>query len=123
MPTEDRYEIQVLGLGFRGRHGVFEEERTEGREFEADVRCRVARLPAFGNDELGDTLDYRDVARIALEVGTGESVQLVEHLADTIAARCLALPPVEAVDVTVRKRATGVPGDPRWVAVRVCRQA
>ncbi len=113
----DRYEIAVLGLAFTGRHGVFEEERREGRLFEVDVICEVDRVAGFTSDRLEDTLDYRRIADAVLEIGAGPSCTLVEHLAERMAKRCLALPHVRAVDLTIRKRATEVPGNPRWVAV------
>lgn len=118
---EDVYEIQVLGLEFWGKHGVFDEERSEGRHFQIDLFARVDRLPGFETDELEDTVDYRRLAGLVTEVIEGESVRLVEHLADRIVRRCLRLEHVRCVEVAVRKRATGVPGSPRWVGVRLCR--
>ncbi|RME76397.1 MAG: dihydroneopterin aldolase [Planctomycetota bacterium] len=117
----DRQEIVLEGIAFLGHHGVYEQERREGRRFEVDIRCELEPLPGFETDRLEDTIDYTQLARIAVEEGTGASVQLVERLAARIAERCLALEGLRSVEVTVRKKAHGVPGDPRWVAVRVVR--
>jgi dihydroneopterin aldolase len=49
-------------------------------------------------------------------------VSLVEHLAAQVCERVLARhAAVERVTVTVSKRATGVPGDPGRVGVRISR--
>ncbi|GIW71772.1 MAG: 7,8-dihydroneopterin aldolase [Planctomycetota bacterium] len=118
---KERCEIQVLGLNFWGKHGVFEEERREGRHFQVDLVAELERVPGLQTDRLEDTVDYRQLAGIVEEIGQGESFRLTERLAAAIAERCLQLPRVRSVEVTVRKRTTGVPGRPAWVGVRLVR--
>lgn len=114
--------IFVRGLSFRAPHGVYAEERVEGRDFEVEVEAEVPLAQAGASDALADTVDYRDLAAAAVEVFGGPSVNLVEHLAarvcETVLARHRA---VVRVTVVVSKRATGVPGDPDCVGVRVTR--
>lgn len=115
--------ILVHNLEFVGFHGVYDEERAEGRRFAIDLEARVRTAPAGRSDVLQDTVDYRDLARIVLEVAGGPSLHLIEALAERIGDRILAeLPAVERVDLTLRKFATGVPGDPDWVGLRISRQ-
>ena len=114
--------IQIHGLHITGFHGVYDEERAEGRRFTVDLDVDV---PAHrvASDQLEETVDYRDVARIAVEVIEGPSVHLVETLADEISSRVLdELPPVLAVRIELRKYATGVPGDPEWVGICIERK-
>ena len=68
-------------------------------------------------------MDYRrDLAAAAVEVFGGPSVNLVEHLAARVCEVVLARhTTVKRVTVTVSKRATGVPGAPSSVGVRVSR--
>ena len=66
--------IFVEGLQFDGRHGVFEEERRDGRRFCVDLWVDVDVTPT---DELATTLDYRTLAAIVLEVAHGPSVALM----------------------------------------------
>jgi dihydroneopterin aldolase len=120
--ARERREIRVLGIEFTGYHGVFEEERKNGRRFRVDVIAEVEGLKGFTSDDLDDTIDYRTFAQAVVDVGTGESVKLVEHLVHLMAEGCLAIPGVRVIDITCNKRATGVPGDPEWVGVRVVRK-
>ena len=60
--------ISVHDLELRGRHGVYEEERSEGRRFAFDVEVDVPAGSLGANDALGRTVDYRDIAGIVVEV-------------------------------------------------------
>ena len=112
--------ILVHNLDFVGLHGVYEEERIEGRRFAIDIEAIVSAAPAGKSDPLDDTVDYRDLARIALEVGRGPSVHLIERLAEQICERIFAeIAAVAHLTLTIRKYATGVPGAPEWVGLRV----
>ena len=119
-PPTDR--VFVLGLRRLARHGVYDEERADGRWFEVDVTAHLSLAAAGASDALVDALDYRDLAHAALAVLDGPSASLVEHLADRIAGEVLTrYGAVSRVDVTVRKTATGVPGDPPVVGVAISR--
>lgn len=114
--------ILVHNLEFVGHHGVYDEEREEGRRFAVDIAASTRTAAAGESDRLGDTVDYRDLTRIVLDVARGPSVHLIETLVEEICRRILTdLPAVEAVDLTLRKFATGVPGDPDWVGLQVRR--
>jgi dihydroneopterin aldolase len=92
----------LIGLEFRGRHGVREEEARLGARFLIDVELRYALLP--GNDRLADTADYAKVHASVREEVTGTPVRLIETLALRIADRLLAEhPQLQAVLVRVHK--------------------
>lgn len=111
-------KVFVENLEFVGPHGVYPQEREEGRLFRVDVG---AHFPdTTDSDLLADTLDYRRLANIVLRVGLGDSVQLVETLGRGIVALVFAEhPEVGRVEVTIRKKASGVAGDPEWVGVSI----
>lgn len=114
--------IELRGVRALGRHGVLEHEKREAQPFVVDVDLEVDLAPAGASDDLTDTVSYAEVAADVVAVIEGEGVDLVETLADCIAARCLARSLVEAVTVVVHKpeAPVGVPfGD---VAVRVRRE-
>ena len=115
-----RTQILVEGLEFVGRHGVYEEERRDGRAFRVDLTVDVDTRPAARSAELGDALDYCELAQIILEIGKGPSVVLIETLShqmvDTILDR---FPSVSEVQLRLRKFATGVPGEPQSVGTFV----
>lgn len=111
--------IFVEGLQFDGRHGVYEEERRDGRRFCVDLYVDADVRPT---DELDTTLDYRALADAVLEVAHGPSVELIETLASEILDRVLKHHRcVHNATIRIRKKATGVPGDPEWVGVELRR--
>ncbi|MFW5966370.1 MAG: dihydroneopterin aldolase [Persicimonas sp.] len=116
--------IFVEQLEFSGHHGVYEEERRDGRRFRADLWVEVSPEDArrAASDELADTVDYRNLAEVVLEVGRGESCRLIERMADEILRRLFArFDTVIAAELTLRKFATGVPGEPGCVGVQIKR--
>ncbi|MEZ5117902.1 MAG: dihydroneopterin aldolase [Candidatus Nanopelagicales bacterium] len=95
--------IVLRGIRAHGHHGVFEHERREGQEFVVDVVLSVDSRPAAAADDLALTVDYGLLAeRVAADVAR-DPVDLIETLADRIAALCLQDPLVAAVEVTVHK--------------------
>jgi dihydroneopterin aldolase len=95
--------IALDGMVFSGRHGVRPAEREQAQEFKVDVKLDTDLLKAGRSDRIEDTVDYRRVYAIAKEVVEGESVQLIETLAQRIAERVLDLKRVAAVSVQVAK--------------------
>ncbi len=114
--------ILIDSLSFDGRHGALPFERDTGVRFEVDLELEVDLGPSGRSDDLDDTVDYRHVAALALEIGTTQSFQLVERLADQIAGAVLeGFPAVLALAVTVRKLVPVLPGHPASVGVCVHR--
>ena len=99
--TNDR--IVLTGLRVRGHHGVLDFERRDGQDFVIDVVLEVSTLGAAGSDRLTDTVDYGDLAERLAAVVAGEPVNLLETLAERLAAVCLARTGVQAATVTVHK--------------------
>ena len=115
-------KIFVENLAFVGHHGVFEQERREGRRFRVDLAVELEEPAAVRTDRVDHTLDYRQLAQLVMEVGQGDSLQLVERMGDAILARVFErFPDVHTAELTLRKHATGVPGDPEWVGVEMTR--
>jgi dihydroneopterin aldolase len=112
-------------MRFEGRHGVLDEERAAAQPFEVDVELHLDLRPAGQSDELTQTVDYRDVFRICAEVIEGPSSQLIESLAERIAAGVLAAsatPALSAVVVRVRKPMVALPGELDHAAVEIRRR-
>ncbi len=80
-------EIFIDRLKLKGKHGCFAEERNEYRGFEVSIRLFGDFSRAAKTDELSDTIDYPQAMAIAEGVLAGESVRLIEKLADKIAER------------------------------------
>ena len=100
-PAADR--IHLTGLTARGFHGVYDFERREGQDFVVDVTLELDLGRAAGSDDVADTVHYGELADALVAVVTGEPVNLLERLADRLAAVCLSDPRVDAAEVTVHK--------------------
>jgi dihydroneopterin aldolase len=100
--SEDR--ILLEGMVFHGRHGTLEAEHELGQPFVVSVELRLDLRPAGTSDDLTKTMDYAEVHRMARDIVEGAPVQLIETLAERIAAGALDdHPTVEAVRVKVAK--------------------
>jgi len=103
-PADSRDRIRLSGLTATGYHGVFDHERREGQQFVVDLVLYTDIRPAAAADDLLLTANYGEVAEQVCSIIAGEPVDLIETLAERIAAHVLAgFAPVQAVDVTVHK--------------------
>ncbi|MEV7610102.1 dihydroneopterin aldolase [Microbacterium sp. NPDC089320] len=96
-------EIVLTGLTVFGRHGVYDHERENGQEFTIDLRLRMPLQDAAASDDVADTVHYGELAEAVAQVVSGEPVNLIETLAERIAAVALADSRVHSVTVTVHK--------------------
>jgi dihydroneopterin aldolase/2-amino-4-hydroxy-6-hydroxymethyldihydropteridine diphosphokinase len=95
--------IRLTGVTATGYHGVFDHERREGQTFVADVVVHLDTRRAAATDDLVHTLDYGTLAGQVAAVLAGEPADLVETVAERVAATVLAHAQVQAVDVAVHK--------------------
>ncbi|MGW0431903.1 dihydroneopterin aldolase [Micromonospora sp. NPDC003197] len=114
--------IVLTGLRARGRHGVYDFERVEGQDFIVDVTLELDLGPAARSDDVADTVHYGELAEELVAIVTGEPVNLIETLADRLAAACLADQRVAAATVTVHKPQAPIPHDFADVAVTMTRR-
>ncbi|TQL01712.1 2-amino-4-hydroxy-6-hydroxymethyldihydropteridine diphosphokinase [Cellulomonas sp. SLBN-39] len=96
-------QIRLQGISAYGYHGVLDHERRDGQTFLADVVLHVDTRRAAAGDDLVHTVHYGVVAEQVAAVLSGDPVDLVETVAERIAATVLAHPLVQAVDVAVHK--------------------
>ena len=95
--------IELRGLRGHGHHGVHAEERATGQPFLVDVTLWLDLSEAARSDDVVDTVHYGELAAAVVAVVEGEPVQLIETLAERVAATCLARDRVDRVRVTVHK--------------------
>jgi dihydroneopterin aldolase len=109
---------------FEGRHGATEAERRTLRRFEVDVEIDAPLDLARVSDKLFDTIDYREVAQIIVDLGTSETHHLLESLAGRMLDQLAAKFPTAAFRLELRKlEPPGAPGSPAFAAVRMRRSA
>lgn len=113
--------VRLVGVQATGYHGVFDHERGAGQTFVADVVVHLDTRRAAATDDLAHTLDYGTLAEQVVGVLAGEPVDLIETVAERIAATVLAHPQVQAVDVAVHKPQAPIAAPFRDVVVEVRR--
>lgn len=92
--------IEITRMVLRGHHGVAEQERLCGNDFEVTVRLRV---DYDGTDRLESTVNYADVAALVRRHMSIPST-LIEHVAARIAAALRTeFPLAQGGEVTVAK--------------------
>lgn len=101
--------IVLTGLRVRGRHGVLPEERRDGQDFLVDAVLHLDLRPAAASDDVADTVHYGELAQRLAAVVAGEPVDLIETLAERLAAVCLADARVTRTEVTVHKPQAPIP--------------
>ena len=112
--------IALRGVTAHANHGVYAFERERGQTFSVDAVLEVDTRAAAAGDDLDKTVNYAELAQQLYAVLTGEPVNLLETLAQRLAAVCLADPLVDAVEITVHKPQAelGVPFDDVTVSIR-----
>lgn len=72
--------IKIDRLRLYARHGVMEQERVVGNEFEVSVELRCANPKAGADDCIASTINYADVIT-TVEREMAVTSQLLEHAA------------------------------------------
>mgnify|MGYP006273791725 FL=1 len=121
MESSDR--IYLGGIDCYAYHGVLPEERERGQRFLVDLVLEVDLRPGGVSDRLEDTVDYAEVYEGVRAVVEGEPRQLIERVAEDVAAAVLGTEGrVRAVGVTLRKPQAPLPGIVGEVAVEIHRR-
>lgn len=96
-------EITLTGLRAQGNHGVFEHERREGQVFIIDVTVALSFAAAAGGDDLSKTVHYGELAEQVVAAVESDPVDLIETVAERVAAVVLSFEAAERATVTVHK--------------------
>lgn len=107
-------EIRLAGIEAWGRHGVLAHERELGQRFVVDLRLELDLAAAAASDDLGDTVDYAQVATTVRDIVAGPPCDLLEAVAGRVLDAVLAVDDrVRGATVTVHKpdAPVGVPVD------------
>ncbi len=115
-------KIILKGIRFHGYHGVAEAERQLGQKYEIDLELMTELSAAGKTDDLAHTINYAEVAQRVIEIGTQQSFQLFEALAETIAAAILARFQIEEVRVAVKKLSPPIEPTLTYAGVEIYRK-
>ncbi|SJM59677.1 2-amino-4-hydroxy-6-hydroxymethyldihydropteridine diphosphokinase [Gulosibacter sp. 10] len=103
LPAPELDRIGISRLHVHGRHGVFAHERASGQDFYIDAEVWIDTRAAAQTDHIEDTLHYGHLMRALYEVAMLEPVDLLETLAERLAAVTFAFAGPQAVRITVHK--------------------
>jgi dihydroneopterin aldolase len=96
--------LLLEGLQFFGHHGDVEAERALGGRVDVDVEIRADLHVAGRTDQLSDTLDYVRCYETVRHVVETRQHNLLETVAEGIAAALLADERIDGVRVRVAKQ-------------------
>ena len=113
--------IIIKGIRFHGHHGVPEAEREIGGHYKIDATLYCSLMNAGRTDALEDTIDYASLVDLIVDIGTQQSFQLIETLAETIASQILKRFPIDTVQLTVKKLHPPIEQPITYFAVEICR--
>ncbi|MBX2812812.1 MAG: dihydroneopterin aldolase [Myxococcales bacterium] len=117
----DRISIEGLEIGVPV--GVYEAEKGIFQRVVIDVSVRCDVREAAASDALEFSLDYDQVASTCRVVATSQHHQLIETIAEKIAARLHELLGERIREVWVKVAKPGAVPDARSVSVEICRSS
>ena len=117
-----RDTIRLVGVRARGHHGVFDHERADGQDFVVDVAVEVDATAAADSDDLAETVHYGVLAEQVVAEIERDPVDLIETLAERIAAAVLTHRAALATEVTVHKPQAPIPVPFTDVSVTIRRE-
>ncbi|MGI5875830.1 MAG: dihydroneopterin aldolase [Dethiobacteria bacterium] len=112
--------IVLSGMAFYAYHGVLPEEKKLGQKFLVNVELFLELNKPGKTDDLVDTVDYAAIYEVIKGIMEGPSHQLLESLAEEIAAKVLKFP-IKGIIVEVKKISPPIPGFLESVAVKINR--
>ena len=115
-------KIILKGIQFHGYHGVAEAERQLGQKYEIDLELTADLSAAGKTDALTHTIDYAQVVQLAIDIGTQQSFQLFETIAETIAEAILAQFQIEEVRIAVKKLSPPIEPTLSYAGVKIHRK-
>lgn len=115
----DTISVEELEVG--ARIGVYDFEKGILQKLVIDVRAACDVRPAAASDALEDSLDYDKISRICRDVCTRQHHDLIETVAEKIAASVKESFQGRVSGVEVRVAKPGAVPDARTVAVHIRR--
>ncbi|WP_075200822.1 dihydropteroate synthase [Leucobacter celer] len=115
--------ITLTGLEVFAHHGVFDFERERGQRFIIDAEVAVDLHAAAAGDQLARTVHYGELAEAILGAVQRDPVDLIETVAERVAAVALGFAGVRSATITVHKPDAPIEAVFSDVSVTVVRRA
>lgn len=114
-------KIIAKGLKFTAYHGALPQEKLHPQPFIIDLELTVDLRAAGKSDHLIDTINYAEVYEIVKKIVLEKSYNLIEALAENIAAALLKNLPLKEVKVKICKPEAPINGEFDYFAVEISR--
>lgn len=111
--------VKIRNIEFQGNHGATAGERRSARRFQVDVDLTLSMARAMETDRLVDTVNYKDVCELIVEIGSSRPYRLLEALAGAMLGGIRERWPSATVELELRKLHPPCPGNPDHTAVRI----
>ena len=111
--------VFIRGLEFEANHGYTAAERRATRKFRINLELTLPLKAAAASDKIADTIDYRKICDLAVDIGTTQTFRLLEALAGHIASGIRDLYPNMGITIEVEKLAPPCRGAPLASGVRL----
>jgi len=111
--------VQIRNVEFQGKHGASADERRSSRRFQVDVDLIMPLQRAIESDRLADTVNYRDVCELIVQIGEARPYRLLEALAAEMLREIKKRWTQAQITVELRKLHPPCPGNPDYTAVRL----
>ena len=111
--------VHIRNVEFQGKHGASADERRSSRRFQVDVDLHFPVDRAAETDRLTDTINYRDVCEVVVQIGEARPYRLLEALAAEMLRELHKRWPQAQIVIELRKLHPPCPGNPDFTAVRL----
>jgi 7,8-dihydroneopterin aldolase/epimerase/oxygenase len=111
--------VKIRNVEFQANHGATAGERRSARRFQVDVDLTFDMSRALESDRLTDTINYKDVCEVIVEIGTSRPYKLLERVAAAMMAAIHDRWPRATVLLELRKLHPPCPGNPDYTAVQI----
>jgi dihydroneopterin aldolase len=96
-------KIRLNNIQLYGWHGVGDDEKETGQQFEVDVEILLNLTSIIASDDIKKTVDYSELYRFVVSKFSEKKYNLIETLAHNITMSIKQEFPVKSCKVTIRK--------------------
>ena len=96
-------KIRLNNIQLYGWHGVGDNEKKTGQQFEVDVEILLNLTSTIASDDIKKTVDYSELYRFVVSKFSEKKYNLIETLAHNIAVSIQKEFPVKSCKVLIRK--------------------
>tara|TARA_B110001454_G_scaffold206294_1_gene216581 strand:- start:158 stop:511 length:354 start_codon:yes stop_codon:yes gene_type:complete len=95
-------KIKINKLQLFGYHGVYDEEKNNGQDFEISASLKIDR-PKIKDDRLEATIDYTQIIDKIVSVFNSKRYSLLESLLNDIFLSILSDKHILSADISIKK--------------------